>query len=399
MRIDSLFDPPPSELYYANLRSEADIVVNQGGTSSGKSYSLVEVLFTLAIAHRRYRICVVGSTVPKLREDVLQIALDIWSNNPLVRRYVKGYNKPNRTFTFVNGSYIEFCSYESREDAKGSKRDIVYISEATRIDYWIFWELNLRCMVRMFLDYNPTARFWVHDKVIGRNEFGTVQVIRSWHVHNPYLPQKVRDRIEGIEDKELWKVYARGLTGRLTGTVFDWRSTVLPTSGVSEVIYGIDWGYSVDPTALCKVYCMEDGSFIVQELFYTPLGNVNRDLDAMDYLVNVIRSFGYDEEAIYCDHDRELGMQLRDRGIEVEAAEKGVGAELNRVLYVKQRRVMYTVESVNLKSELLKYTFVDVEGATTNKIKKGGAHLVDAATMAIYSHRYRSKRYLANYED
>lgn len=393
-RVLSLFSSKPTALYYQNLRSVSDIVVNQGGTSSGKSYSIIMVLFTMAMANAGYRITVVGATVPKIRKDVLQIAQDMVATSPIVRRYISSFNRQYSVYTFTNGSFIEFCSYETRESAKGAKRDIVYINEATSIDYWVFWELNIRCQVRMFIDYNPTVRFWVHDKVIGRSEYGSVEVIRSWHIHNPYLPDKVRARIEGIEDKELWKVYARGLTGRLHGTVFDWAGCVVPMEGVEEVIWGIDWGYSVDPTAVTKVYCMKDGSFVVQELFYTPLGSVNKDFDKMDYLVSVLRSFGYSSESIYCDHDKELGMQLRDRGIDVEAAEKGNGAELNRVLYVKQKKVMYTVESANLKVELLRYTFVDVEGNMSNKIKKGGAHLIDSATMAIYSHRYRSKRYL-----
>ena len=37
------------ELFDLNLDSEARVVVNQGGTSSGKTYSIMQVLFYLAM--------------------------------------------------------------------------------------------------------------------------------------------------------------------------------------------------------------------------------------------------------------------------------------------------------------------------------------------------------------
>ncbi len=156
-----LFVNEPSVLYYANLVSDKDIVVNQGGTSSGKSYSIMQVLITMAISNRNWTITVVGGTIPKLKEDVMRITAEIVSMNPNVGRFVKSFNIADRIYTFTTGSLIEFKSFEDSEQAKGSKRQVLYISEATRISYDIFFEAYYRTTTKTFIDFNPTAKFWV----------------------------------------------------------------------------------------------------------------------------------------------------------------------------------------------------------------------------------------------
>src|SRR5690606_8096436 len=109
--------------------------------------------------------------------------------------------------------------FETPEQAEGGKRDILYVNEAPRIPYRTFFLAQMRTRVRTFIDYNPTSTFWVHNKVIeNKVEYNSVKIIRSWHIHNPYLSEEQRARIENIQDKDLWKVYARGLTGKLQGT-------------------------------------------------------------------------------------------------------------------------------------------------------------------------------------
>ena len=383
------FARDPSPLYYANLCASETVVVNQGGTSSAKSYSIMQVLFTIACSQRNWAITVMGATVPKLKEDVMRISSEIVLQNEHIRRFVTNYNIQDRTYTFTTGTLLEFKSFENAEQAKDGKRDILYVNEATRIDYMVFWEAYMRTKVRTYIDYNPTFRFWVHEKVMTPDsEFRSVKMLRSWHVHNPYLPQEMRDRIENIQDKELWKVYARGLTGKLTGLVFYWQSVPdWPTEGIKEVIWGVDWGYTVDPTTCTRVALMQDGSYVVDEIAYHPGIDVG-------VLVHLMREAGYrDDRPVYCDHDKEQIIRLRREGVTAVAAEKGAGAELNRILYVKQKNVVYTRRSWHLKDELGKYRFVEIDGENTNKVHKGNDHVIDSAVMAIYSHRNREGYY------
>ena len=393
-----LCDKQPTDLYFANLLASEQIVVNQGGTSSGKSYALMQVLLSLAVCNPNWTITVAGSTIPKLKEDVMRITAELVFTNKTLAGLIKSYNVQDRIYTFKSGSLIEFKSYDTLEEAKGGKRHVLYMNEATRFQYDVFFELAIRTTVRTFIDYNPTTRFWVHDILLGNpDQYPSVKVIRSWHEHNPYLSEDMHRKIESISDKELWKVYARGLTGKLTGLVFDWGIVdKFPTKDISEIIWGIDWGYTSDPTAITKVACLNDGTFVTEVVFYAPMSSIlktntgDEKIAEVDYLVYVMKQAGYDGDPIYADHDKELIIRFRQKGVMVLAAEKGTGAELNRILYCKQKTIKYTAKSTMLANELGRYKFVENDGKNTNAVSKGNDHAIDSCVMAIYSHRNRA---------
>ena len=206
-------------LFAANYAATHQVVVNQGGTSSGKTYTILQVLFAkLAGGPGNEVATVVGQDIPNLKAGALRDALEIYNNSEQLRSLIASYNKSDRIFTFNNGSILEFKSYEDAQDAKSGKRDYSFFNEANGIAYAIFKEIYLRTRIRCFIDYNPNAEFWVHEQLIGKPN---VLFLRSWHLHNPFLPQQMRDAIEALrnEDEELWRVYARGLTGKIEGLV------------------------------------------------------------------------------------------------------------------------------------------------------------------------------------
>jgi phage terminase large subunit len=155
-------------LYHANLNATERTVVNQGGTSSGKTYSIMQVLFVLGMQHERSVITVVGQDVPNLKKGAYRDAKTILDGSPLLQTWWPYVNEGERIIRCVNGSIMEFSSFKDAQDAKSGKRDYLFINEANGISYEIYWQLAIRTRRRVFIDYNPTARFWCHDEVIGR---------------------------------------------------------------------------------------------------------------------------------------------------------------------------------------------------------------------------------------
>ena|SRR6478609_3026845 len=100
-----------SPLFDANYNSKSDVVVNQGGTSSGKTYSILQVLFCRAIEKKRVVITIAGQDIPNLKAGALRDALDIYNDSDDLQRLVSSYNKTDRIFNFRNGSIIEFNRY------------------------------------------------------------------------------------------------------------------------------------------------------------------------------------------------------------------------------------------------------------------------------------------------
>ena len=208
-----------SEVFKSNYSATDKVVVNQGGSSSGKTYSILQVLFLRAIEHPRSVTTIVGETIPNLKSGALRDAQTIVANSPILTKLIASYNATDRVYTLYNGSVLEFKSYETSQSAKSGKRQFLFVNEANGISYEVWNELYLRTTIQAFIDYNPNAEFWVHEKIIGKDG---VRLFISDHRHNPYVLPAIREKIEGLKDidLELWKVYARGRTGRIEGLVF-----------------------------------------------------------------------------------------------------------------------------------------------------------------------------------
>src|SRR4051812_22026894 len=101
-----------SVLFSYNYAATAGVVINQGGTSSGKTYAIEQVLFYKACETPKLVITVVGQDIPNLKAGALRDAQNICNNSPLLRQMVKSFNKTDRIFEFHNGSLIEFKSYD-----------------------------------------------------------------------------------------------------------------------------------------------------------------------------------------------------------------------------------------------------------------------------------------------
>ena len=91
-------------LFRQNYYTNAQVVVNQGGTSSGKTYAIQQVLFCLACSFEKLVITVAGQDIPNLKAGVIRDALFIFNNDDKLKEMVINYNKSDRVFAFKNGS-------------------------------------------------------------------------------------------------------------------------------------------------------------------------------------------------------------------------------------------------------------------------------------------------------
>jgi phage terminase large subunit len=361
-----------SVIFDRNYNSTAEVIVNQGGTSSGKTYSILQVLCFKAIAENNQVISVVGQDVPNLKSGALRDMQTIVASSPDIQSWIKGYNASDRIYTFHNGSIIEFKSYQDPQDAKSGKRHYLFMNEANGINYWIYWELARRTTKQVFIDYNPNARFWVHDKLIGKEG---VELIISDHRHNPFLNDKTRRDIEGIrnEDEELWKVYARGMTGKIEGLIYrNWGTIGTIPSDAQLIGYGMDFGFTNDPTAVVGVY-RYNGELIIDEVMYHK-GLTNQDISLFMTSCAVDRSV-----SIVADSAEPKSIEeLRRMGWRIEGANKGKDSILNGIDILKRFRFNVTNQSTNILKELNAYKWKEKDGNATNVPIDSFNHGMDA---------------------
>lgn len=364
-------EKPP--LFYANITSRAKIVVNQGGTSSGKTWNILDVLFVLAIQKPNIVITIAGQDIPNLKKGAYRDAKRIWANSEI---YSKCFGKPNeseRVFTCINNSILEFNSYSDEQDARSGKRDYLFVNEANGIPYDIYWQLAIRTKYKIFIDYNPTARFWVHEKLLGRDD---VELLISDHRHNDFLTAEQHAAIEGIDDPELWKVYARGKTGKLTGLIYtNWElcEELPPVSERRWTATGMDFGFSNDYTAI-ETMCLAHGDLWVDELCYQT-GLTNPDICRVLRDAHLTRN-----DLIIADSAEPKSIaEIRAGGFNVQPCAKGADSILNGIDLLRRYKIHITRRSVGVRDEVLKYKWqVDRDGNTLNKPIGLFDHAMDA---------------------
>ncbi len=361
-----------SILFKQNYTAAASVIVNQGGTSSGKTYAIEQVLFCLACETPKQIITVVGQDIPNLKAGALRDALNIYNNSDQIKAMVKSYNKSDRVFEFHNGTLIEFKSYDNAQDAKSGKRDYLFINEANGITYDIYTELALRTRERVFIDYNPNYNFWVHDHVIGKPG---VQLIISDHRHNPFIKQTMRDKVESLKavDIELWKVYARGLTGKVSGLVFDnWHICNDIPPDAKRIAAGLDFGFTNDETGCLQVYT-QHGELWVDEMFYET-GLTNTDIAARLTSAGISKS----TEIIADSAEPKSIEELKRLGWNIKGAKKGPDSIKNSIDILRRHKINITRRSVNLRNEIARYKWrVDRSGKTINEPVDAFNHLID----------------------
>ena len=371
MEVSRLFKILP--LFTANYNAKERTVVNQGGTSSGKTYSLMQVLYVLAMSESAQVITIVGQDVPNLKKGAYRDANTIRNNNPILQKWFPDVNEGERLIKCVNGSILEFSSFKDAQDSKSGKRDYLFINEANGISYEIYWQLAMRTRKKVFLDYNPSARFWVHDEVIGREN---VKLIISDHRKNYFLTKEEHDRIEGISDPELWKVYARGLTGMIEGLVltnWDICDQLPPEEEWKMSCFGLDFGFTNDPSALERVV-LAHGELWIDELIYsTGLTNPEIAERAQEQGVSPQQQIIAD-----CAEPKSI-RELQAAGLWVTPSTKGNDSIVAGLDILKRYRIHVTRRSIGLISNLRAYKWgKDKDGKNTNKPEDKNNHGIDA---------------------
>ena len=102
------------------------IRVIPGGTSAGKTYGIIPILIDQAIKNPYSEISIVSETIPHIRKGALKDFLKIMR---VTGRFIRiNYNKTLLTYTFSNGSFIEFFSVDQEDKVRGPRRNIIYIN-------------------------------------------------------------------------------------------------------------------------------------------------------------------------------------------------------------------------------------------------------------------------------
>lgn len=363
------------------LRLKKRIKVVRGGTSASKTFSILPILIDRAIKTPNLEISVVSESIPHLRRGALKDFLKIMM--ALGRYNDNQFNKSTLKYTFVNGSYIEFFSVDQPDKLRGARRNVLYVNECNNVDFDSYYQLAIRTSGEIWLDYNPSSLFWVDREIINQED---VDFITLTYLDNEALSDTIVKEIESAKEKaktssywaNWWQVYGLGLTGSLEGVCIpDWQEIQLPTEA-RLLCYGMDWGYSNDPTSLVAMYKYND-AYIFDELIYQK-GLLNSDIS------DLLKTNGVND-IVYADSAEPKSIaELNSYGHNVLPVSKGRDSIVYGLNLINQNKVYVTSRSKNLINELRNYTWmVDKQGNKMNKPIDAYNHAIDAMRYAITS--------------
>lgn len=293
------------------------------------------------------------------------------------RWFDKYYNRTDSKYQFPNGSYIEFFSADNDAKLRGARRDILYMNECNNMTFHAYTELAARTKVEVFLDWNPTNKFWFHNELEHDDD---VDFIILTYLDNEACPQSAIDFILKAKAKastsNFWdnwyNVYGLGLVGSLDGVVFNNWSTIDSIPADARYLgSGMDFGYTNDPTTLIDCY-KYNGKIILNEVIYRT-GLLNNDIARLSKSGD-IRRF------IYADAAEPKSIQEISRnGVIIKGAAKGKDSINYGISLLQEHELEVTKSSTNLIKEFRNYTWdKDREGNNLNKPIDNFNHAIDA---------------------
>jgi phage terminase large subunit len=368
-------------LYFKTMDSRhARVIAHQGGTRSGKTYSILQYLIARAMQGERLKITIARKSYTWLQNSVLQDFFDLLHAYGLYNP--AAYHKTNHTY-MLNGTRFWFVGLSESQKLRGCKQDIFWLNEANECSLDNFRQAIFRTPGQVILDYNPSARHhWIYDDVLMRPDCVFIQ---STYLDNPFLEQELVSEIEAMEETspDYWLVFGLGQRGGSVELILPTYKMVNQLPQGTTTAYGIDFGFN-NPTALVRAD-YRDGELYLTECIYQSHLTLAQLIAKMQEL-NIPQ-----HHPIYADSARpEYIQELKAAGFNTHAATKFVAEGLDRM---RRCRLFVQTGSKNLTKELNNYCWMrDANGNLLDKPIKFMDHAIDAARYAAYAMVARPKR-------
>lgn len=354
----------------------------QGGTSASKSISVL--MYLIAKAQSDYKevevdgkmvkqctptlTSIVSESFPHLKRGVMRDFLNIMQTQGYYDE--NRWNRTDYTYEFETGSKIEFFSADQPDKVRGPRRDRLFMNECNNLALETFEQLEVRTKDFIILDWNPTNEFWFYTEVLPKRT--DVDHIILTYKDNEALDANIVASIEQRKgNKAWWRVYGEGLLGEVEGKIYRGWEVVerIPHEARLER-YGLDFGYSNDPTAIVAIYYY-NGGYILDEICYQKemsnkaIADLLKNSDRAMVVADSAEPKSIDEIKLY--------------GINIIGARKGKDSIRNGIQLVQQQKISVTRSSLNLIKEYRNYMWAyDKDGVPTQQPEGGNDHLLDA---------------------
>lgn len=371
---------------------EKKIKVIPGGTSAGKTYNILPILFSKAAITPNLSISIVSETMPHLKRGAMRDFLNVIKDTDRYHRPF--WNKTDSLYTLPNDSFMEFFSADDEQRVRGPRRDILYINEANSLKFDTFYQMLIRTRKEIWLDFNPTTEFWAHEELLDHpdaewltltyqdNEALDASIVREIELnrgkayYNPNLPiPQLFDKtnIKNAYWHNWWMVYGLGLTGQVQESIYtNWKQIDQVPAEALYVGTGLDFGFSNDPTAIIDMYLYNGLKLFDEVVVATGLG--------ISETAEILKRDR--KRMVIADRSAPLLIEeIKKKGVNIKAydATDGKGTKNFGISIMQQDPFLVTKGSLNMIKELRAYVWEkDKAGKLTGRPVDANDHTMDA---------------------
>lgn len=355
-----------------------------GGRYSLKSHTVARFLLIRA-RQRKTRVACFREFQNSISESSYQLLAD------LIRQYeLSEFELTNNSIiSKLNGSDFIFKGLWNNEQSIKSIEgiDIAWVEEAQTVS-----EKSLEVLTptvrkegsQIIYTYNRLLEEDpVHNRLVIQGRPNTLIINVNYDIAIKYgmMPDVIRLEMEDDKEKRptLYKHKWLGEPYNLDRKVYNgWNMDFgdIPFEARLER-YGLDFGYSNDPTSIVAIY-KYNGSFIIDEITHQK-GLSNKQI--AEILLNIPKALVVADSAEPKSID-----EIASYGISILPSQKGQGSVLQGVQYVQDQKISVTKRSINIAKEYRNYLWkTDKEGKVINIPESGWDHSMDAIRYGLES--------------
>jgi phage terminase large subunit len=381
-----------------------------GGRGSGKSEFAARKVIYRCQAEGRHRFLFVRKIRKTLEDSMIYVVRRILAENDIVHEY----NKTEHKIAFAGPLGMSEIVGVGLDDPEKTKSfagiTSMWIEETTELSEADFLNLDL-CLrepgpgyKQIMLTFNPVeskAR-WLKEMFFGPTPYPQARTHESTIDDNPlkkldpHTWATYAGTLDALKDKDeaLWRISRLGQWAVRTGQVYSWDVQPLGVSvkggsaieTFDEVWLGGDFGYSVDPAAVVRIYRKADEIWLEEVVYKKGLTN---PMLAEEMAIEGVTP----SETIYFDSAEPKSIdELRRLGFNVRPAEKGPDSVRAGIDFLKSKRIHIVEGSINLYNEASEYCWrKDRSGRELPDPVKDRDHLMDAARYGIFTHLKRGE--------
>lgn len=416
--------------FFSSNRDKGKVIIcNEGGSRSSKTWDAMHFIYAICDhnPNKGLDIYILRETLIKCRDftlkdftDVLKLIGD-YDPNALIKSPKPYYN--------LKGNNVYFRGLEDEENSEGYPSDILFFNETLEMRKTQIDGLKMRCRMLMICDWNPKfTTHWAFDLENGKNTLFT----RSNYKNNPKLQESIVEELssynpfeEGhcyIENHKLmyngaevsdtnspppnieninrntadlyrYKVYTLGLRGVMKGLIFQNVSYIEEFPDIAHT-YGLDFGFTADPTALVK-YAQQGDNIYLELLSYAPMETESVICDYLDKIgVEKLTPITADSADRYVSADKgvqDMVTAIRRKGYSCTKVRK-IKSVMYWLLEMKKLKIHIVINNFSkfAKIEAENYRFKEVNGIEINQPEDAHNHFWDASRYAFMSYNSKS---------